>query len=145
MAAYGLLWSVSCQLEALGNTLKEVGICAALRCAVLRCADVIRTCCSSVPAHFVHRHNLCDSSSELLLVAIVVSFLQDVVNEAVKWGGKVLLHQEVGLPAGGRSTGMHPYQLAAAWCTSSTNLPTQCKLQHSHCCAHMVAVCVVTL
>lgn len=32
--------------------------------------------------------------------------LQDVVNEAVKWGGKVLLHQEVGLPAaGGRSTG----------------------------------------
>jgi hypothetical protein len=38
-----------------------------------------------------------------------LSALQDVVNEAVKWGGKVLLHQEVGLPAaaGGRSTGGH--------------------------------------
>ena len=31
--------------------------------------------------------------------------VQDVVNEAVKWGGKVLLHQEVALPAAGRSTG----------------------------------------
>lgn len=31
--------------------------------------------------------------------------MQDVINEAVKWGGKVLLHQEVALPATGRSTG----------------------------------------
>lgn len=39
-------------------------------------------------------------------LVVLFLLLQDVINEAAKWGGKVLLHQEVALPAAaGRSTG----------------------------------------
>jgi hypothetical protein len=47
-----------------------------------------------------------------LLRYLCALHVQDVVNEAVKWGGKVLLHQEVAIPAAMRSAG------AGFWHTS---------------------------